>query len=121
VLKLPVSLQIVLRALIEEGLKRRHDPAVFANVEGQAKAVCHIRRVARQEGERDARREDVGASVYYRTMSHVVVRLMRLTALAFCQDETLFDRKVHRSIGTMRLNRASPLAPGQLRASAHTD
>ena len=47
-LKLAVSLQIVLRALIEEGLKRRDDPALLANVEGQAKAVRHIRRVARQ-------------------------------------------------------------------------
>jgi hypothetical protein len=43
-LKLPVSLQIVLRALIEEGLKRRGDAAIFANVEGQARAVRHIRR-----------------------------------------------------------------------------
>ena len=49
-LKLPVSLQIVLRALIEEGLKRDDHPAVRANVEGQAKAVRHRRRVARQEG-----------------------------------------------------------------------
>ncbi len=49
-LKLPVSLQIVLRALIEEGLKRDSAPALLANVEGQAKAVRHIRRVARQGG-----------------------------------------------------------------------
>jgi hypothetical protein len=47
-LKLAVSLQIVLRALIDEGLKRRDDPALLANVEGQAKAVRHMRRVARQ-------------------------------------------------------------------------
>jgi hypothetical protein len=46
-LKLPVSLQIVLRALIEEGL-RRDDPVLFANVENQAKAVRHNRRVARR-------------------------------------------------------------------------
>ena len=38
-LKLPVSLQIVLRALIEEGLKRPDHPALVANIEGQAKAV----------------------------------------------------------------------------------
>jgi hypothetical protein len=38
-LKLPVSLQIVLRALIEEGLKRVDHPALIANIEGQAKAV----------------------------------------------------------------------------------
>src|SRR5688572_5003555 len=49
-LKLPVSLQIVLRALIEEGLKRDENPALLANVEGQAKAVRRIRRMARQGG-----------------------------------------------------------------------
>ncbi len=47
-LKLSVSLQIVLRALIEEGLKRSDDPAILANVEGQAKAVRRIRRLARR-------------------------------------------------------------------------
>jgi hypothetical protein len=62
--KLPVSLQIVLRALIEEGLKRDGDPALLANVEGQARAVRHIRSLARQraraekapENQRSARR-----------------------------------------------------------------
>ncbi len=49
-LKLPVSLQIVLRALIEEGLKRDDHPSLRANVEGQAKAVRHKRSVARREG-----------------------------------------------------------------------
>jgi hypothetical protein len=49
-LKLPVSLQIVLRALIEEGLKREDNPALLANVDAQAKAVRHIRRMARQAG-----------------------------------------------------------------------
>ena len=43
--KLPVSLQIVLRALIE-GLKRDGHPAFLANVEGQAKAVRHTRSMA---------------------------------------------------------------------------
>lgn len=47
-LKLAVSLQIVLRALIDEGLKRGGDRALLANVEGQAKALRHLRRVARQ-------------------------------------------------------------------------
>lgn len=47
-LKLAVSLQIVLRALLDEGLKRREDRAFLANIEGQAKAVRHMRRVARQ-------------------------------------------------------------------------
>jgi len=51
-LKLPVSLQIVLRALIEEGLKRDSDGALLANVEGQAKAVRQIRSAARR-GRRD--------------------------------------------------------------------
>jgi hypothetical protein len=45
--KLPVSLQIVLRALIGEGLKRADDPALLANVEGQANAVRQIRTAAR--------------------------------------------------------------------------
>ena len=49
--RLPVSLQIVLRALIGEGLKRADDPALLATVEGQAKAVRHMRSVARQVGE----------------------------------------------------------------------
>ena len=49
-LKLPVSLQIVLRALIEEGLKRDDHPTLLANVESQAKAVRRLRTVARQGG-----------------------------------------------------------------------
>jgi hypothetical protein len=49
-LKLPVSLQIVLRALIEVGLKRDNHPALLANVEGQAKAVRHLRSVAGRAG-----------------------------------------------------------------------
>jgi hypothetical protein len=44
-LKLPVSLQIVLRSLIEVGLKRDNHPALLANIEGQAKAVRHQRSV----------------------------------------------------------------------------
>lgn len=53
-LKLPVSLQIVLRALIEEGLKRDDHPALLANIEGQAKAVRQRRRVARRAGSKRA-------------------------------------------------------------------
>lgn len=49
-LKLPVSLQIVLRALIEVGLKRDNHPALLASVEGQARAVHHQRSVARRAG-----------------------------------------------------------------------
>jgi hypothetical protein len=52
-LKLPVSLQIVLRALIEEGLKRDGHPALLANVEAQARAVRQKRSQARRaEGAR---------------------------------------------------------------------
>src|SRR3989454_2269920 len=54
-LKLPVSLQIVLRALIEVGLKRDNHPALRANVEGQAKAVRHLRSVAGRAGLRGDR------------------------------------------------------------------
>ena len=65
------------------------------------------------------------ATVYYRAMSRLVVRLMRLAALALDVEKTFFDDKVDRSIGTMRLNyypaQARPPEPGQLRASAHTD
>ena len=65
------------------------------------------------------------ATEYYRAMSGLIRFLMRLAALALDVDEHFFDDKVDRSIGTMRLNyypaqTAAP-APGQLRASAHTD
>jgi hypothetical protein len=42
-LKRPVSLQMVLRAFIDEGLKRNGDRAVLANVEAQVQAVRRIR------------------------------------------------------------------------------
>jgi isopenicillin N synthase-like dioxygenase len=68
--------------------------------------------------------EQAGAA-YYRAMSALIVSLMRLAALALEVEETFFDDKVDRSIGAMRLNyypaQAAPPAPGQLRASAHTD
>jgi len=65
------------------------------------------------------------ATVYYRAMDDLIRELMRLAALALSVDETFFDDKIDRSIGTMRLNyyaaqRSAP-APGQLRAGAHTD
>ena len=47
-LKLAVSLQIVLRALIEEGLKRGGDRALLDNVERQAEAVRRSRSLARR-------------------------------------------------------------------------
>jgi hypothetical protein len=56
--KLPVSLQIVLRVLIGEGLKRADDPALLANVEGQANAVRQIRSGARQGGGTEAKGGD---------------------------------------------------------------
>ena len=46
-LKLPVSLQIVLRGLIEEGMKREA-PGLFENFERQERAVRDIRRAARE-------------------------------------------------------------------------
>jgi hypothetical protein len=46
-LRLPVSLQVVLRALIEEGLKRADQPALLASIERHAHAVRERRRVAR--------------------------------------------------------------------------
>ena len=44
----PVSLQIVLRALIEEGLKQSKDPDLLANMIRQAETIRRIRREARQ-------------------------------------------------------------------------
>src|SRR5262245_15666188 len=65
------------------------------------------------------------ATTYYRAMDGLIVFLMRLAALALRVDESFFDDKVDRSIGTMRLNyypaQAVPPVPGQLRAGAHTD
>ncbi len=43
-LKRPVSLQMVLRALIDEGLRRNGDRAVLANIESQVQAVRQIRK-----------------------------------------------------------------------------
>jgi hypothetical protein len=45
-MRLPVSMQIVLRALIEEGLRRPTDPDLLANVNRQAETVRRIRREA---------------------------------------------------------------------------
>jgi hypothetical protein len=46
--KLPVSLQIVLRALIWVGLKRESQSALFANIERQARAVRQKRNRTRR-------------------------------------------------------------------------
>src|SRR2546422_1004163 len=45
--KLPVSLQVVLRSLIEEALRREDHPGLLANIERQAQAVHQRRRMAR--------------------------------------------------------------------------
>lgn len=42
-LKGPVSMQMVLRALIDEGLKRERDRTILANIEGQVRAVRELR------------------------------------------------------------------------------
>lgn len=42
-LKAPVSLQMVLRALIDEGLRRERDRAILTNIEGQVRAVRELR------------------------------------------------------------------------------
>ena len=49
-LKGPVSLQMVLRALIHEGLKGNGARAVLANIEGQVQAVRQIRSRAGRGG-----------------------------------------------------------------------
>lgn len=49
-LKLPVSVQIVLRALLEVGLKRENHSALLASVEDQAKAVRQRRRFGGRAG-----------------------------------------------------------------------
>ena len=50
VLKLPVSLQTVLRALIWVGLKRESHPALFAQIESQARAIRLKRSRERRRG-----------------------------------------------------------------------
>lgn len=50
VLKLPVSLQIVLRALIWVGLKRESSPALFAKIESQTRAIRLKRSGERRRG-----------------------------------------------------------------------
>ena len=64
--KLPVSLQIVLRALIEEGLKRVDHPTLLANVESQAKAVRRLRSVARQGGRVEGEPGDGQSGIWQR-------------------------------------------------------
>ena len=65
-LKLPVSLQIVLRALIEEGLKRDGDRNLLANVEGQAHAVRRIRSLAGRRGGAEGERRNLRSGILRR-------------------------------------------------------
>ncbi len=50
-LKRPVSLQMVLRALIDEGLKRDGGRAILPNIEGQVEVVRRLRSRAGRAGE----------------------------------------------------------------------
>jgi hypothetical protein len=56
--KLPVSRQIVLRALIEEGLRRADDRRLLANVERQAQAVRRLRSLVRRGARGTAQQGD---------------------------------------------------------------
>lgn len=55
-LKGPVSMQIVLRALIDEGLKRERDRAILANIEGQVRAMRELRSRVRRPATARTRR-----------------------------------------------------------------
>ena len=54
-LKLSVSVQITLRALVEEGLKRDGDRSLLANIESQALAVRRIRSLGGRGRRKDVR------------------------------------------------------------------
>jgi hypothetical protein len=49
-LKGPVSLQMVLRALIDQGLRREHDRSLLTNIEVQMRAVQEVRSRGRRPG-----------------------------------------------------------------------
>jgi hypothetical protein len=57
-LKGPVSLQMVLRALIDEGLKRDRDRTIVANIESQVRAVREVRSQVRRLPKPIARAKD---------------------------------------------------------------
>ena len=65
-LRLPVSLQIVLRALIEEGLKRDGDRTLLANVEGQAQAIRRVRSLAGRRGGAEGERRNLRSGILRR-------------------------------------------------------
>lgn len=62
---------------------------------------------------------------YYRALSDLAGRLMRLFALGLDLPETFFDSRIDRAISALRLlnypDQPVPPEPGQLRAGAHTD
>src|SRR5947208_15220665 len=60
-LKRPVSRHTVLRALIEEGLKRDGDRALLANVEDQAVALRRLRSLGRRAGGAEGGRRNLQA------------------------------------------------------------
>ena len=72
-LKLPVSLQIVLRALIGVGLKRTNHPALLASIESQARAL--------REKRTEARRADVPEEVRSRTAGRNLRRMTSTTSV----------------------------------------
>ena len=57
-LKGPVSLQMVLRALIDEGLKRDRDRTIVSNIESQVRAVRELRSRARRFAKSTAQAKD---------------------------------------------------------------
>lgn len=65
-LKLPVSLQIVLRALIGEGLKRDGDRNLLTNIEFQALAIRRIRSLAGKGGKTETGRQTLRPEILRR-------------------------------------------------------
>jgi hypothetical protein len=65
-LKLPVSLQIVLRALIGEGLKRGRDRNLLTSIEVQALAIRRIRSLAGKGGKTEAGRQTLQTEILRR-------------------------------------------------------
>jgi hypothetical protein len=59
-MKVPVSVQIVLRALIEEGLKRPKDSTLLENISRQAETVRRIRSAARRRSQTTRRATRLG-------------------------------------------------------------
>ena len=120
--KRPVSLQMVLRALIDEGLKRDGDRAVLANVEEQLQAIRRIRSgmkglrrrpvdAARRVGRRPSqarymvashlRSHDAAVATAERWIDDHLAEPITVRALskAVAMSEKTFSRKVQAAIG----------------------